>query len=421
MKNANLQNEGMLSRYRALDLTDEQGFLCGKILADLGADVIKIEKPGGDAGRHIGPFYHNIPDPEKSLYWFSYNINKRGITLNLESTDGHKIFLQLVETADFVIESFPVGYLDKLGLGYSELSKINPRIIVTSITPFGQTGPYNHYKSSDLIAMAMGGLMYITGTPERPPVRISIPQSGLEASAHAAAATMIAHYHRGTTGEGQHVDVSIQQCVAFGLANAIPLWELNHIILKRVGSFLSGRAAKAKIRLVWPCKDGYVLFFVLGGSFGTKTNKGITRWMNEEGMATEFLLGVDWDSLDMATQTQEMQDQIEEPIAKFLVKHTKAELYEKGMKRDIMIYPISSPRDIAEDVQLKARDFWLDIEHPELGASITYPGTFAKLSETPCVIKHRAPLIGEHNLEIYEDELRLSRDEICVLKQAGVI
>jgi len=416
-----LQNEGMLSCYRVLDLTGEEGFLCGKILADLGADVIKVEKPGGDAGRNIGPFYHNIPDSEKSLYWFSYNLNKRGITLNIESTDGQKIFLKLVKKADFVIESFTVGYMDKLGLGYSELSKVNPRIILTSITPFGQTGPYRNYKGSDIVSMAMGGLMYITGTPERPPVRIGVPQSGLEASAHAAAATMIAHYHRETTGEGQHVDVSTQQSVVWGLANAIPLWELNNIILKRVGSFLSGRAAKAKIRLVYPCNDGFVLFFVLGGSFGTKTNKGITKWMDEEGMATEFLLGIDWDSLDMAAQTQEMQDQIEEQIAKFFVKHTKAELYDEGMKRNIMIYPISLPKDIVEDVQLKARDFWLDIEHPELETSVTYPGAFVKLSETPCVIERRAPLIGEHNQEIYEGELRLSKDEIGVLEQDGVI
>lgn len=260
-----ISKASVLESFRVLDLTDERGFLCGRILADLGADVIKVEKPGGEKARNIGPFYQNIPHPERSLYWFAYNLNKRGITLDIETKDGQEIFRRLAKTSDFVIESFPVGYMDKLGLGYSALSKLNPRLIMTSITPFGQTGPYKDCKASDIVCMAMGGLMYITGTPERPPVRITFPQAYLQASAHAAAATMIAHYYRETAGEGQHVDVSIQQCVTWGLANAIPLWELNQIILRRVGSYLSGRWTGTKQRLVWQCKDSYVLFVVMGG------------------------------------------------------------------------------------------------------------------------------------------------------------
>ena len=411
----------ILESFRVLDLTDENGFLCGRILADLGADIIKVEKPGGGKARNIGPFYQNIPHPEKSLYWFAYNLNKRGITLNIETKDGQQIFRRLVKASDFVIESFPVGYMHKLGLDYSALSKINPRIILTSITPFGQTGPYKHYKASDIVGMAMGGLMYITGTPERPPVRITFPQAYLQASAHAAAATMIAHYYRETSGEGQHVDVSMQQCVVWGLANAISLWELNRMILKRVGSYLSGRWTGTKQRLVWQCKDGYVLYVVMGGAFGAKTNRGIVQWMEEEGMTNEFLQKMDWDAFDMAKQTQEQQDKVEEPIARFFLKHTKAELYEGAFKRGIMLAPVSSPKDIIENAQLKARDFWVNVEHPELGITVSYPGAFIKASETPCVIKRRAPLIGEHNLEVYEGELGLSRAEICALKQADVI
>ena len=411
----------ILESFRVLDLTDEKGFLCGKILADLGADVIKVEKPGGDKARNIGPFYHNIPHPEKSLYWFAYNLNKRGITLNIETKDGQEIFRRLVKASDFVVESFPVGYMDKLGLDYSALSKINPRIVMTSITAFGQTGPYKNYKASDIVSMAMGGLMYITGTPERPPVRITFPQAYLQASAHAAAATMIAHYYRETSGEGQHVDVSMQQCVVWGLANAISLWELNRMILKRVGSYLSGRWTGTKQRLVSQCKDGYVLYVVMGGAFGAKTNRGIVQWMEEEGMTNEFLQKMDWDAFDMAKQTQEQQDKVEEPIARFFLKHTKAELYEGAFKRGIMLAPVSSPKDIIKNAQLKARDFWVNVEHPELGITVSYPGAFIKASETPCVIKRRAPLIGEHNLEVYEGELGLSRAEICALKQADVI
>ena len=151
----------LLAPYRALDITDEKGLMCGKILADMGADVIKVEKPGGDLARRIGPFYHDDPNPEKSLYWFAYNTNKRGITLDIETSDGQDIFKQLVKTADFVIESFDPGYMSSLGLGYADLEKINPRIIMVSITPFGQSGPYveQGYKVNDMIVWALGGHM----------------------------------------------------------------------------------------------------------------------------------------------------------------------------------------------------------------------------------------------------------------------
>ena len=170
-----------LSPYRVLDLTDEKGPLCGKILADLGAEVIKIEKPGGDPSRHIGPFCGDIPHPERSLYWMAYNASKKGITLNIESRDGQEIFRELAKVADIIIESYDPGYLDGLRLGYSELSKLNPAVLMTSITPFGQTGPYSHYKASDLVLWSMGGYAYLCGDPDRPPVQISFPQAYIQA------------------------------------------------------------------------------------------------------------------------------------------------------------------------------------------------------------------------------------------------
>jgi benzylsuccinate CoA-transferase BbsE subunit len=415
------QKKGLLDSYRVLDLTDEKGFLCGKILADLGADVIKIEKPGGDESRKLGPFYHDIPDPEKSLYWFAYNLNKRGITLDIESRDGQQIFKRLVKTADFVIESFTPDYLDKLGLGYADLSRINPRVIMTSITPFGLTGPYKNYKASDIVVMAMGGLMYITGNPNQPPLRISLPQAFLLASAHGAAASMVAHFYRETSGEGQHIDVSAQECVLWEIANTIPLWELNKIILKRAGSYVAGRWTGTKQRLLWKCQDGYVLFYILGGAFGAKTNRAIIRWMEEENMVPEYLKDFNWAIFDMAKQTQEMQDLIEVPIANLFLKYTKEELYSEAQKRGIMLCPVCNSKDILGNAQLKARDFWVEVSHPELSTSITYPGAFAKLSQTPLMIKHRAPLIGEHNLDIYQGELGLSHSELTVLRRAGVI
>ena len=165
------KEEGLLSPYRVLDLTDEKGLLCGKLLADLGADVIKVEKPCGDSARNIGPFYHDIVSPETSLFWFAYNANKRSITLDFTTRDGKGIFERLVKTADFVVESFPPDYLAGLGLDYKDLARINPRIVMASITAFGHTGPYAHYKGSDIVVFAMGMLMSQTGDKDRPPLQ----------------------------------------------------------------------------------------------------------------------------------------------------------------------------------------------------------------------------------------------------------
>ena len=191
------QAEGMLGPYRVLDLTDEKGMLCGKILGDLGADVIKVERPGGDPVRQIGPFYNDEVDPEKSLLWFALNASKRGVTLDIETADGQETFRRLVETADFVVESFSPGYLDGLGLGYSALREVNPGVIVVSITPFGQTGPYRRYSGPDIVTWAMSGQLYPCGNADRPPVRVSHRAlSYLHAGGAAAAGAMMALHHR---------------------------------------------------------------------------------------------------------------------------------------------------------------------------------------------------------------------------------
>ena len=248
----------MLKGCRALDLTDEKGFLCGKILADLGVDVIKVERPGGDPSRRIGPFWGDIGDPEKSLYWYAYNSNKRGITLDIETADGKEILRKLAKRSDFVIESFPPGYMEKLGLGYADLKSVNDRIILTSITPFGQNGPYQGYKATDLVLMGMSGLLYLTGDRDRPPVNISMPQACLHAGGDAAVGTLIAYYHRERTGESQQVDISMQQSAAWFQAATIPFYELEGTVLQRAGTFRTGISAHNIQRQVWPCKDGYV-------------------------------------------------------------------------------------------------------------------------------------------------------------------
>ncbi len=412
----------MLEDFRVLDLTTEEGLLCGKILGDLGADVIKIERPGGDSARLRGPFYKNLPDPEKSLFWFALNTNKRGITLNIESKDGQEILKRLIERSDCLLESFPVGYMERIGLGYEELKRINPRIIMTSITPFGQKGPYKDYKSSDIVSMAMGGFLYLCGDPDRPPVGISLPHSYFFAGGDAASATMIAYYYREKTGEGQWIDVSIQQSVAMTSFNSVPWWELDQVIQKRMGPFRKiGLMGGLVLRQTWPCKDGFVIFILTAGAFGERTNRLLTEWMDEEGMAPEFMKRMDWKKLDATTMTPEFIKEFDEHVQRFFLSHTMKELYEGAVQRGMQLYPVSNCRALAENLQLKARGFWQEVEHPELSATITYPGTWVKMTEASCHIRRRAPLIGEHNIEIYKGELGLSDRELIILKEAGVI
>ncbi len=204
----------MLSRYRVIDMADDRGIFCGRVLGDLGADVIKVEPPWGDPARRQGPFFQDDPGPENSLFWQAYACNKRGVTLDIEQEAGRELLLKAVGAADFFIESFRPGYLAGLGLGYEELHRANPRLIYVSITPFGQNGPYSGLAATDLTGAAMGGFMHLTGDADRPPLRVSIPQFWLLGGAAGAAAAMIAFQQRVQTGRGQHVDVSCQQAMA---------------------------------------------------------------------------------------------------------------------------------------------------------------------------------------------------------------
>jgi len=207
----------MLNCYRILDLTNEKGFFCGKLLGDIGADVIKIEKPGGDKSRNLGPFYHDEVDSEKSLYWFAFNANKRGITLDIETADGREIFKRMAQKADAVIESFQPGYLDGIGLGYDALKEINPGLVFTSVSAFGQEGPYKDYKAGDMVVRALGGLLYTVGEPDRPPLTTSYFHSFLVGAAHAAIGTMVDLYYRAFSGKGQSVEAPTQQGLVEGL------------------------------------------------------------------------------------------------------------------------------------------------------------------------------------------------------------
>jgi crotonobetainyl-CoA:carnitine CoA-transferase CaiB-like acyl-CoA transferase len=415
----------MLSCYRVLDLTNEKGFLCGKALGDLGADVIKIEKPGGDPSRNIGPFYHDIPDSEKSLYWFAFNANKKGITLDIETAEGQAIFKKLVKTADVVIESFHVGYMDSIGLGYEALSEINPGIIMTSISGFGQEGPYSDYNDNDIAVWALSGYMYIMGEPDRPPLTPSYRHSHLIGAINAAVGTMIALCHRAVTGRGQQVDAATQQglCFAISIETKVP-WALQKKIVTRQGRTRERVIAKdgeVKFPFLWECKDGSVVITMGFDLANEAANVSLTRWIESDGNDPGILKRINWKAGSWAPYTVSEVNEVVDIVSRFFKKHTKQELMQGALEWRIQLTPLLTPKDQLEFSQFKERNFWRKVDHPELNTSITYPGGFVKLSAENCGIRFRAPLIGEHNDAIYRQEMGMSTADMINLKQRRVI
>jgi benzylsuccinate CoA-transferase BbsE subunit len=397
--------------------------LGGKLLGDLGADVIKVEPPGGSSSR-IAPYYKNIADPEKSLFWFAYNLSKRGITLNIGEEPGRNLFRKLVKTADIIIESFEPGYMSDLKLGYSDLCKIKPDIIYASISLFGQNGPKSQYKGSDLTTWATGGYMYACGNPDRAPVWISFPQAGFFGGAEAAIGSMTAILHRWNTGEGQHIDISMQEGAISPNMQVLQMWDVAKVTFKRTGGCLVIPNTGVNQYIYFKCKDGYINIMLQGGTEPFLTSSGnLVKWMTEEGMAPDWLQKLDWAvDYNAATMGQEIADRVRASVENFTLTKTKNELYIEGsIKRGILLAPVNNTKDISEDLQLEARVFWREMEHPELNATLAYCGPFIKMSGTPIEYKRRAPLIGEHNKEIYIGELGISEEKLNFLKNKRII
>lgn len=414
------QDGGMLSPYRVLDLTDERGVLCGKILADLGADVIQVEPPHGSPARRIGPFYRDEVDPEGSLFWWAYAANKRSITLDVTTADGRTLLERLVKTADFLIESGAPGELGALGLGWEALAAINPALIMVSITPFGQDGPYAAYKATDLVGMGMAGFMYVTGDPDRAPLRVGSPHFWLHGAGAGATGAMVALAHRTRTGLGQHVDASCQEAVARALANAPQTWAVEHTIIRRQGSYRQ-MGASAYMRITWPCRNGFVNFQFSGGAGSGPSVNRLVRWMTEEGMGDAYLESLDFSTLGYGTITPEVLERIVPPVERFMMSHTKQELFEGAVARRILLFPVATPADILANPQLEARQYFQEVIHPELNTRLTFLGPFVRASATPLRPRRFPPRLGQHNTEIYVEELGLAREDLARLREMGAI
>ncbi|MBI4334882.1 MAG: CoA transferase [Chloroflexi bacterium] len=400
---------GMLSGLKILDITDQKGVYCCKMLADAGADVIKIEPPGGDPMRKIGPFLDGEPHPEKSLYWFQMNTSKRSVTLNLETEKGRDILKTLAASADVMVETFPLGLLAEMGLSYETLTRANAGLILASISPFGQKGPWSRYKSSDAVALALGGLMSICGWPDGPPERIAGSQAYHQCSLQAAVSIMVAIYDRLATGRGVHIDISMHKSVPITLLVTVPNYFATGEVRRRVGDGHEQPAYGT-----FACKDGYVDCRLFNANWDD-----FVAWLDSDGMAGD-LKEEEWRDPFYRRQKSALEH-IDALFREFALRHTRKVIYEGGQQRGIQVGATNTAADVSLDPQLLARNYFVDVSHPELGKTIKYLGAPFKLSATPWAIQRRAPAVGEHNSEVYGKGLGFPAEQLAEWKEAGII
>jgi crotonobetainyl-CoA:carnitine CoA-transferase CaiB-like acyl-CoA transferase len=412
---------GPLAGLRVLELADEKGQFCGKLMADLGADVVKIEPPGGQNTRSVGPFLDDIPHRERSLSFWHYNTSKRGVTLNLDLPDGRNLFRRLVPLADIILETYPPGYLPSVGLGYEELSGVNSRLIMCSLTPFGQTGPWRDYQTSDLLQLAAGGQMACCGydpedVPDAPPMAPGGGNAWHIGGHFAYIAIMAAACFRDMTGEGQYIDASIHEACALTTEAAVPTYIYTGKVVQRH----TGRAAAVE-------KSDPTQFVTRDGAWLNTTRSGfnltparlrrLAEWMDTYGLAQDLL-----DAKYQSPATiQANVPHIAAALEPFFASIPLEEAWHGGQELGLPWGAIRSMDEIVDDQHLQDRGFFIKVKHPELERSFLYPGPAAIYSQSPWRISRRAPLIGEHNSEIFCGELGLSKAELAILAEAGVV
>jgi len=399
---------GALSGYRVLDLADSKGAYCTKLLADMGAEVIKIEKPQGDDVRSIPPFAGDVPHSERSLHFLYRNANKYGVTLNWETPDGGIIFRRLIDTADVLVETYPPGYMKSLGLDYASLQKVKPDLVMASVTEFGQAGPYRDRKGSGIVDFAMSTTMISSGFPDKAPCNLPGVPCYDAASLVAAISIVMSLYCRGSTGLGQYIDVSVHESARLGL---YPWMVTMYSYNINPGSPPPGPEGRlgASVYPVYPCKDGYVRVIALT----PRQWDALVRVLGEP----EVLRLPEW--RDFMYRIANAAD-LHAIMLDFTMKYTMVELFEGGHREGVPIVPIYDIAGFVNSPHTKARDFFVEVEHPIIGR-FKYPGPPYKWTGTPCSIRRSAPCLGEHNESIYCQELGFSKDELAALRRAGVI
>lgn len=374
---------------------------CGQLLADMGAEVIKIERPGeGDVGRSFLP-----KQGGESLYYAAYNRNKRAITLDIQKEEGKAILRRLVEKCDVVIENFRPGTLEHLGFGYEDLCKINPRIIMTSVSGFGQTGPYKSRQGIDMMIQAMGGLMDVTGDPVGPPIRPGTTIADHTGAVYAALGTMFALFHRERTGEGQRVDVALLDAVFTLLENYPSIYLLQGLEVKRAGN---GRPLTAPSG-AYKAKDGYIFITAMSDNLFQR----LMKLVGQPEMATN-------PKYANPLLRKKSEEEINNVIIPWVAARKVATVMEELDTAGIPNGPVNSIGQISTDPQIKARGMVVEMDHPTVGR-LPLIGNPVKLSATPGSMRIAPPLLGQHNDEVYATVLGMSAEEITAMKQEGII
>ncbi|MBI4330154.1 MAG: CoA transferase [Chloroflexi bacterium] len=399
---------GCLEGIKIIELADLVAApYCARLLADLGAQVIKVERPGeGDVARGREPFLKDIPHPERSGLFLYVNAGKYGITLDVNIPSGGDIFRELVKQADILVEDRPPGELDNLGLGYAALSEINPALVMVSITPFGQTGTYRNYRAYPLNTFHSGGEGYLTpgGSPEldRPPVLVGRYAGEYECGISAAGAALVAFYHRLGRGLGQHVDISKQEALIPLNLQDIPMWANLGVVVNRA-------TRGWRIAGVLPCKDGYV-------QFAPNRPEEWDTFIELLG-SPEWAKGAEFKD---PKYREEHAAEIKERLAPLLMQFTKEELYRRAQSKHCPVAPYHGCDEIVDSGQLRARGFFVEMDHPEAGR-LEYPSVPYRFCEAPARFQRPAPLLGEHNEEIYRRMLGYTAERLARLRGSGVI
>lgn len=409
-----LASPGPLDGIRVLDASDESGALAGKILGDLGADVVHVEPPGGDGKARRGPYLGDVPDPERSLAWLALHTSQRGITLDPHGAEGRALWARLVARSDVVLETARPGALDEAGLGWERARRENPRLVWCSITPFGSNGPRAAWLATDLVVVAMGGNAGVTGDPDRPPVRCTMPTAYYHAGPEAVLGILMALYAREDSGQGRHVDVSLQECQLQSLLSGVGQYARHHRLPQRSGGKMG------RTREIWPARDGWVTFGLRGGRARIANLEATVQYMDECGMAPDWLKAYDWKAYNHNEIDDAEIARFEETFGAFFASRSMRELYREALARRILLAPCNDAREILEHEQLRDRKFFVTLDYPALGTSIEHPAFFARMAPHGVGVRRRAPRIGEHNAEVY-GELGLDEVERKRLTEAGVL
>ena len=377
-------SSGALAGVKVIDLTHHiAGPYATKLLADFGADVLKIERPGGDPARRLPPFHHDEPHREKSLPFLYLNTNKRSLTLNLKSEPGRAILLELLADADALVENFAPSVMPSLGLDYETLRARNPRLVVASVSNFGQTGPWRDYRATEIVEYALGGLMYIFGAYDREPLKHALNQAQFKAGTNLASATLMALYHQRLTGQGQRVDVSIQESIASALRDVTNNYTYTGAVRRRQPNHTGDLT---RLRAV---SDGYVL-----------PNPGLGASVDWQ-ILVDFLDAPELDDprFDNASARLENAEALGEILDRIFAAKQKQEIFYAAHEKRFIYGVIDSPAETVDNPQIQARGYYAPVEHPELG-EINFPGAPFLMSGSPWRVESTAPTLGQHNGDV---------------------